>query len=284
MRLRSLPVLLLLLTALPVFADNVYLANGRKFEDVMAETTDSHVRIHLQGGVLVLPKSQVLRVEAGDSNLGEYLRRKEALKKSPSTRAADWVELARWAQSKQLDQAMRESALAAAVLDPHAPGLAPILRGFGYVLDEQMDRWVRYEHAMRRKGFVQSNGHWITHEELQARARAQADEDARRRADRQEQARAAREERLEVLTELALTRELAQPQGPPPYYPGPYTPWGGSVVLIPGFVAAPPGRHDHDRRTPDMFHPEPDFGSSDFVHVPGSLIPGRLPGSHHHNH
>src|SRR4051794_7653653 len=156
MRLRLLPALLLLLTAFPVFADNVYLANGRKFEDVMAETTGLQVRIHLEGGVLVLPKSQVLRVEAGDSNLGEYLRRKDALKKSPSTRAADWVELSRWTQSKQLDQATRESALAAAVLDPRAPGLAPLLRGFGYVLDEQLDRWVRYEDLMRRKGFVQA--------------------------------------------------------------------------------------------------------------------------------
>jgi hypothetical protein len=277
MRLRPLPVLLLLLTAIPVFADNVYLANGRKFEDVMAETTGSQVRIHLQGGVLVLPKSQVLRVEAGDSSLGEYLRRKDALKKSPATRAADWVELARWAQSKQLDQAMRESALAAAVLDPRAPGLAPILRGFGYVLDEQLDRWVRYEDLMRRKGFVQSNGQWISREEYQERARAQADEDARRRADRQERARAAREDRLAVLTELALTRELVQPQAPPPYL-GPYAPWGASVILLPGFVTSPPGRHE--RRTPDLFHLEPDFGSSDFVRVPGSLIPGRLPGSH----
>jgi hypothetical protein len=181
MRIRPLPVLLLLLTALPVLADNVYLVNGRKFEDVMAETLGSQVRIHLQGGVLVLPKSQVLRVETGDSNLGEYLRQKDALKKSPSTRAADWVELARWAQSKQLDQATRESALAAAVLDPHAPGLAAILRGFGYVLDEQLDRWVRYEDLMRRNGFVQSNGQWISREEYQARARAQADEEARRR-------------------------------------------------------------------------------------------------------
>ncbi|MFY9826146.1 MAG: hypothetical protein WAM82_32570 [Thermoanaerobaculia bacterium] len=276
MRIRPLPILLLLLTALPVFADNVYLTNGRKFEDVMAETTGSQVRIHLQGGVLVLPKSQVLRVEAGDSNLGEYLRQKEALKKSPTTRAADWVELARWAQSKQLDQAMRESALAAAVLDPHVPGLAPILRGLGYVLDEQLDRWVRYDDLMRRRGFVQSNGHWISAEEYQARARAQADEDARRRAERRERASEAREERLAMLTELALTRELTQPQGPP-LYPGPYAPWGASVILLPGFVASPPGHHE--RRTPDLFHLEPDFGSGDLIRVPGSLIPGRVPGS-----
>jgi hypothetical protein len=276
MRLRPLPVLLLLLTAFPVFADNVYLANGRKFEGVMAETIGAQVRIQIQGGVLVLPKSQVLRVEAGDSNLGEFLQRKESLKKSPATRAADWVELARWAQSKQLDQAARESALAAAVLDPHVPGLAPILRGFGYAFDEQLDRWVRYDDLMRRKGFVQANGQWITREEYQARVLAQADEAAKRRSDRQEQAREAREDRLAVLTELALTNALAQPQVPP--YVGPYAPWGEPVVLLPGFVTSPRGRHN--RRTPDLFRLEPDFGSSDFVRVPGSLIQGRLPGSH----
>jgi hypothetical protein len=277
MRVRPLPVLLLLLTALPVFADNVYLANGRKFEDVMAETTGTQVRIQLQGGVLVLPKSQVLRVEAGDSNLGEYLRRKDALKKSPAARAADWVELARWAQSKQLDQATRESALAAAVLDPRAPGLAPILRGFGYVLDEQLDRWVRYEDLMRRKGFVQANGQWMSREEFQARVRAQADEDARRRADRQEQAREARDERLATLTELALTRQLTQPQAPQSYL-GPYAPWGDPVVLLPGFVSSH-GRHEH--RSQELFRLDPDIGSPDFVHVPGSLIPGRVSGSRH---
>ena len=278
MRLRPLPVLLLLLTALPVFADNVYLANGRKFEDVMAEETATQVRIHLQSGVLVLPKSQVLRVETGDSNLGGFLQRKDSLKKSPATRAADWVELARWAESKQLAQAARESALNAAVLDPHAPGLAPILRGFGYVLDESLDRWIRYEDAMRRKGFVQmSNGQWISQEEYQARARAQAEDYAQRRADRQEQARAARDERLAVLTEIALTKALTQPPAPP--YVGPYAPWGEPVIFLPGFVTSPPGKHN--RRSPDLFHLEPTFGSSDFVRVPGSLIQGRLPGSHH---
>src|SRR5262249_8180927 len=115
---------------------------------------------------------------------------------------------------------------------------------------------------------------WIPREEYQARARALAEAEAQRR----EQAREAREARLAALTEMALTRELAQPQGVPPYV-GPYTPWGVPVILLPGIVSSP-GRHDHNQRTPDLFHLEPDFGSSDFVRVPGSLIPGRLPGSH----
>ncbi|MEA2599995.1 MAG: hypothetical protein QOF89_987 [Acidobacteriota bacterium] len=284
MRIRLLPILLLLLTALPVFADDVYLVNGRKFEGVMTETTDSQVRIQMQGGVIVLPRSQVLRVEAGDSNLAELLRRREALKKNPGTRAADWLELARWAQSRQLDQATRESALAAATLDPRAPGVASLLRGYGYVLDEQMDRWVPYADAMRRKGFVQVGSQWISREEYQAKLRDQQDEEARRRADRDERARAAREERIAALTELALTRELTRPDyGRPPVL-GPYTPWGEPVILLPGFVVTPPvvmppmmpgepRNHGHDGR-------DPASGSLEFIHIPGSLIPGRLPGQH----
>jgi hypothetical protein len=280
MRIRPLPLLLLLLTALPVFADDVYLVNGRKFEGVMTETTETQVRIQMQGGVIVLPRSQVLRVEAGDSNLGEFLRRKEALRKNPGTQAADWLELARWAKSRQLDQATRESALAAATLDPRAPGLAPLLRGYGYVLDEQMDRWVPYADAMRRRGFVQVGSQWISREEYQAKVRSQQEEDARRRADRDERARAAREDRIAALTELALTRELTRPSYPS--VPGPYTPWGEPVILLPGYVVTPPvvmppmppmmpGEHGRDGR-------DPNSGSTVPLHVPGSLIPGRLPG------
>ena len=281
MRIRPLPLLLLLLTALPVFADDVYLVNGRKFEDVMTETTDTQVRIHIQGGMVVLPKSQVLRVEAGDSNLAELLRRREALKKNPGATAADWVELARWAQSRKLDQATRESALTAAALDPHAPGLAPILRAYGYVLDEQMDRWVPYAEAMRSRGFVQVGNQWISHEEYQERLRDQREEDARRRADRDERARAAREERMAAFTELMITRELTQPNYPSyPYAPGPYTAWGEPVIYLPGFVVATPPIHHPPMMPGGPGHDGRDPASGSMLpnHIPGSLIPGRLPG------
>src|SRR5215218_2492533 len=140
MRTHHLLLFLLPLFAVPALADDVYLVNGRKFEGVIAETVDAQVRIQMQGGTLSLPSSQVLRVEQGDSSFAEYLRRKEALKKNPSARAADWLELARWAQVKQLDQATREAALTAAALDPKLDGLGPILRPYGYVLDSQLDR------------------------------------------------------------------------------------------------------------------------------------------------
>jgi hypothetical protein len=283
MRTRFVPLLLLLLTvaALPgvAHADDVYLANGRKFEGVVAESTDSEVRIQIQGGVLVLPKSQVLRVESGDSNLAEYLRRREALKRGQA-QATGWLELARWAKARQMDQAARESALTAAALDPRLEGLAGVLRGYGYVLDEELDRWVTYADSMRRRGFVQSGGEWIGREEYQARLRAHEEQEARDRAAREERSRAAREDRLAALTELAIARDLAQSPQPPA--PGPYTPWGASVIMIPGYVTIPPvlppgGGVDPDPGpAPAPPSPMPRNGSSNFRRVPGSLIPGWL--------
>ncbi|HET9209876.1 MAG TPA: hypothetical protein VFR03_05730 [Thermoanaerobaculia bacterium] len=268
MRTRSLPLLLLLpLIAVPALADDVYLVNGRKFEGVIAETAGSQVRIQMQGGVLSLPKEQVLRVDQGDSNLAEYLRRKDLLKKSSTTRAADWLELSRWAHAKDLDQASRESALAAAALDPKLEGLGPVLRGYGYVLDPQLDRWIPYADSMRRRGLVQVNGQWISREEYQARLQAQEEENARRYAVRQEAARAAREDRLAALAELSMARQLAQPAPPAPY---PYSiygvPYGGyGVIVSPGF-----GGGGHHRP------PHGQMGPAGFTHIPGSLIPGSL--------
>jgi hypothetical protein len=267
MRTRPLFLLLISLIAIPVLADDVYLTNGRKFEGVVAETTDTQVRIQMQGGTLSLPKSQVLRVEAGDTSLAGYLRRKAALKKNSKAGAADWLELARWARSQGLGQATREAALAAAALEPRLDGLAPILRSYGWVLDEQLDRWIPYEESMRRKGFVQANGEWLTREEYATRARAWEEENARRRAAYEERVRAAREDRLAALTELTLTRELTQQPAAPPYpiYGNPF--YGTPLVVLPGFWISSDGlvgRRPH--------HGDP----NDFTHVPGSLIPGRL--------
>ncbi|MFL6193513.1 MAG: hypothetical protein ACJ75H_05040 [Thermoanaerobaculia bacterium] len=262
MRIRPLPLLLLTsLVAIPALADDVYLVNGRKFEGVVAEASDSQVRIQMQGGTLSLPKDQVLRIEAGDSSLAEYLHRREALRKAPSTRAADWLELARWARSKGLDQAGRESALAAATLDPRLEGLAAVLRAYGYVLDQQVDRWVPYSELMRRRGFVLANGQWITREEQQANLRDQEEERARRYSLQRERERSVREDRLVALTELSIVRDLSRSAAPVYSYP---------VVAYPVVVA--PGYWNGWAGGFEVRPPKPD--PNGFIHVPGSLIPG----------
>lgn len=275
MRIRFFALLVPLFASLPVCADNVYLTNGRSFEDVIAETTETQVRIQMAGGVLSLPRSQVLRVEKGESNLAEYLLRKEALQRGAGSKAGDWLDLARWARTRGLEHGAREASLAAAAIDPQHEGLAPILRGFGYVFDKSLDRWIPYADAMRRQGLVLAEGQWITREEHQARVRAAEEASARRLAARQEAARAAREERLAALTELALVRELESSQQVPVY--------GYPLATFPGYVYIPPFAHPPkpgQPGSPGRPHPrrnEPEPGSpNSFTRVPGSLIPGRL--------
>jgi hypothetical protein len=279
-------LLLGLLIGGAVSADDVYLTNGRKFEGVIAETTDTHIRIRMQGGVLSLPKSQVLRVDEKDSDLSGYLQRKETLRRSADTSARDWLELARWARTQGLEQGTREAALAAAELDPKLEGLAPILRSFRYTFDEQLGRWVSYEDSMRRRGFVFLSGVWVSREELAERDRLREQEIARRRAD----AEAARAERTARQTELLLATQTAlleetvrdRQQGQAPYL---YTPsFGWPVVVIPGYFpprtpnhcphgdcGPSPGTGGNGPEPPSQPRPSHHGG---FIRIPGSLIPG----------
>ncbi len=293
MRTRSLPLFLLLpLIAVPALADDVYLVNGRKFEGVIAETTDTQVRIRMQGGTLSLPREQVLRVDQGDSNLAEYLRRKDLLKKDPTTRAADWLLLSHWAHVRELDQAARESALAAAALDPRLEGLSPVLRSYGYVLDPQLDRWIPYADSMRRQGFVQVNGQWVSRQEQADLVQQQEEAAARHYAIQQEAARAAREDRMAALEELSIVSQMVQQQPASPYpysgYDAPFYGYGGYLGygggIAPGFgfggrghgMGGHHGGEGHHGGGGHRLPPPPSF-----THIPGSLIPGNvIPKSH----
>ena len=286
-RIATTLLLGLSLTGGVVSADDVFLKNGRKFEGVIAETTDTQVRIRMQGGVVSLPKSQVLRVEAKDSDLSGYLRRKEALRKSPDTRAQDWLELARWAKTQGLEQGAREAALVAAELDPQLEGVATLLRGYKYSFDEQLGRWISYEESMRRRGFVFTQGAWISRAELAERARLQRENEAHmaqlREAARAE--RAARQTEMLLATQTALLQETIRDREREATYISPYAPtYSWPVVVIPGFF--PPRCHHGDCNPPSGgghgggdgggHHNRPPGATnrSTFTRIPGSLIPG----------
>jgi hypothetical protein len=284
MRFRLLvSVLLALLLRAPGFADTVYLANGRSFEGVIAQESADEVKIQMPGGSLSLPRSHVLRVEKSESDFAEYMRRKAALRRDAG--AGEWVKLARWAKTQGLEQGVREAALVAADLDPHAEGLAPLLRGYGYVLDEQLDRWIPYADSMRRKGLVQWNGQWISHQEHEARLRAEREESERRNAERMaartaQATQAAREAEL-ALAEMALRERLAEtsaPQGIPLYGGVPLyiSPWYVPPIQTPRpchHCGSNPPPHQMPPPSPPPHRQGP---SSTVTHVPGSLIPGRI--------
>jgi hypothetical protein len=254
----------------------VHLTNGRSFEDVLAEEVDSQVYIRMPGGELRLPKSQVERVEKGDSSFAEYLRRKGSLRRGADARG--WLALAEWARARGLQHGTREAALRAAEVDPKLQGLGPILRSLGYVLDEEQDRWIPYADAMRRRGFVQVGGQWLSREEMAERQR-QRDEEAQRRALRDAAEATAAASRAQLaLAELALYRE-AQRESAPPSLPYPYPYAGVPVVVWPGSGLPPShghGRPPHHR--PDghagKHGPKQDLGYGQFRNrQPGSIIP-----------
>lgn len=288
-RIATTLLLGLTLTGGAVSADDVFLKNGRKFEGVIAETTDTQVRIRMQGGVVSLPKSQVLRVEAKDSDLSGYLRRKEALRRSADARAQDWLELARWAKAQGLEQGARDAALTAAELDPGLEGVAVLLRGYKYTFDQELGRWLSYEESMRKRGFVFTQGAWVSREELAERARLQREVEIQaqqmREAARAE--RAARQTEMLLATQTALLaetmRERERESYIESYAPYAYGGYGWPVFVSPGFFPHPCAHggcnppHGHGGGHGGGHHARPHHGQAkrnSFIRVPGSLIPG----------
>lgn len=172
----SLWLVLGLLAIAPAQADVVYLTNGQIFEEVETRLEGSQLRIDLPIGSMSLSLDQVERIDEGESVLGQYQERLAELESDPATGVEAWLELARWATNQGFQRGMRRAALAAATLDPEAEGLAPLMRGLGYIYDTELgvEGWLPYDEAMRRRGLVEDQGEWISSEEMQERARTRA--------------------------------------------------------------------------------------------------------------
>jgi hypothetical protein len=215
---------LLVFAGSPLLADDVYLKNGRSFENVVAEVGDSQVRIHMPGGVISLPRGAVERVRKADSSFPEFLRRKQEIESreagplsartvemaEKAEMAEEWLDLARWASRNNLQQGAREAALAAAAINPRLPGLRALLRAAGYVYEETLDRWIPYDDSMRLHGFVKDGGTWISREEHAARVRAAESAHAERQMAYAAQAQAAAANRLADAEMLRVQLEAAQ--------------------------------------------------------------------------
>jgi hypothetical protein len=273
--------------AAPLLADDVLLKNGRSFEGVIAVADGERVAIRLPGGVIVLPMAQVARIDSRASAFEEYLSRRDQLRRGGAGAAA-WLELARWARRQSLDQGAREAALVAADLEPRLAGLEPVLRAYGYAFDAELERWITYEDAMRRRGFVQVAGRWLSREEVEERRRTEREERLQAAAEH-EAWRAAHLERAAREVELAAARldlerarAAASAAATGPYVQG-YG-WTMPVFVFPFFpVVVPPGPapppHPSADPMPRDLAPPPAreaINSLDlFERQPGSLFPAR---------
>lgn len=263
----------------PGRADDVYLANGQVFEDVIARRDGDMVRIRMPHGEMGVPASWVARVERSESPLAEYLRRKQAL--GPDASAGEWLELARWARAAGLAEGAREAGLQAAARDPRLEGLAPILGPVGLVFDETAGDWVSEAQLMARRGYLRLGAEWVSAEVAAERRRLAAEE--RLAAERR-----ARDERLDrVITLLALAQlqEAREDSAPPavvavPVGGGPLL--GAPVAVFPGVFHPRPHRPH-----PRSGHPDGHHGDRPPVHPPAThhggfsydALAGRQPGS-----
>lgn len=277
---RTAELLLLVTVAVaisaPALADTVRLKNGRAYEDVIAERTSQGVRVQLSFGQLVIPADQVVAIEKSPSALAGFLARKQDLRARPDTRAADWLELARWAKVQDLASSSREAALLAAELDPRLAGLDALLRPMGLVYEDALARWIPFAESMARRGLVPWEGAWVTadearerREELLRRAQARAQEEATRRMAEAAEAMRRTEERM-AMREEARWRQERYLAGFTPVitFPGFWIPPVVVVVTPQSSSPVPPGTmpDSHDTRGPNYY-------SRLILRQPGSLLP-----------
>jgi len=186
-------------------ADVVHFENGRSMEGVVLEETADQIRLRVPFGEIGLPRSSVSRVERADSAFELYLARRAELEASDAE-ASDWLALARWAVDEGLDHSARESVLFAAELNPELDELVPLMRRFDYALDESLGEWVPWKELMRRRGYVLTNGKWLSPSEAMARRRAE-DEAAASRRNQERQDRLTRAMEMMVLAQVIQAEE-----------------------------------------------------------------------------
>ena len=251
-------------SAAPLAADTVYLVNGNKFEQVVAEQTGGVVRIRLPHGEIVLPSTVVDRVEPSRSVWQVYGERERRLDAAAAP-APDWLELALWADRAGHAEGMRQALLRAAELDPALPGLAAGMARLGRVLDREAGEWLTEAEYMHRRGYRLWGDRWLPREEFAARLHAREEAQARRR----EEARQERITRaLEALVVAQLSRAAesrvepvpapAQSSGPlVAVFTGGYFVHGAPAAAVPAPVAGPPpsGYEELTRRQPGSLFP-----------------------------
>jgi len=190
-------VVIIALTAVPVFADEVYLRGGGQITGEIIEQTDDSVTVDIGGGYVTAQTSSIVRIEKSVSPLQEYRTRAEAI---PAGDAEAWRELAQWATSQALSsQASEAYSQVVAIL----PDDQEANRALGRV--QLNGKWVTEEESYLARGFVDFEGEWMTPGERQS---ILADRRAREQADRQ--ANEAKIQAIEAEQKAEKEREEAE--------------------------------------------------------------------------
>jgi hypothetical protein len=223
-------IVLVVLVAVPAFADEIYLRGGGRISGEIVSRTEDSVTVDIGGGTLTAKMSSVVRIEESVSPLQEYRARAA---KVPAGDAEAWRELARWATGETLSSQAAEAyeqVLAVLPKDEEAN------RALGRVLLN--GSWVSEEESYRSRGYVEFEGEWVTPGERQA---ILTERQARKEADRREIDAKVRDIEAEQRAEKEReARERAESDswarmGDPVYWG-----WGAGPTTWPGVTPSQP--------------------------------------------
>jgi hypothetical protein len=241
-------VVLLALSPTLADADSVFLKGGGEIKGEVVERRPDTIVMEVGPGRITLPMSRVLRVVSSTTDLGVYNARASAL--APRD-VAGWLDLARWAEGRQLGTQAHEAYAHVLAVD----GLnAAAHTALGDVLVGT--RWMSVAAANSARGLVEFEGAWMTPEERQDRIAERAAAEGERQAAREADARAREAEaRVREAEARARAAEADARQSDQPVTNGLPYPYGyGGGPFIPGpYNPFPPPRPAHHHRPP----PEP---------------------------
>lgn len=231
-------------------ADEVYLKSGGRLSGQIVSEDGKTLVLEVGPGRISIAAASVTRIERGQTTLSVFRDRASRL---PADDVQGWLELAFWAQERDLETQAREAFERVLRLDP---GNAAANAALGRV--QQGGRWMRAEESYRERGYVYYEGEWMTPAEQEARLRTRAAEaeatTARREGELRVREAEARARQAEAEAQLAE----AEAQGTT--YDGGIPLWwgyGGVGLVHPPFLPPPstllpplPPRREPDRPQP----------------------------------
>ncbi len=195
--MRNLTILIAVIAAVPVLADDIYLRGGGQITGQIVEQTEDSVTVDIGGGTISAKMSSVVKIDKNNSPLQEY---RERAAKIPAGDAEGWRELARWAAGYSLSSQAREAYRKVVAI---LPDDEEANKALGMV--QVNGTWITEEENFRSQGYVQFEGKWMTPAEQQSIIAERQTQQAQAEADRQ--ANAAKVEQIEAQEQADKKRQ-----------------------------------------------------------------------------
>ena len=191
-------IVIVVLAAAPVLADEVILRGGGSMTGQIVDQTADSVTVDIGYGTITAKMSNVVKIIKSTSPLQEY---RERAAKIPADDTEAWRKLAQWAHGQALSTQAHEAwrhVLAVLPDDQEANTALGMVQLNG--------KWVTKEESYEARGYVQFEGKWMTPAEQQTiiadrqarKAKAEADKQANEtkvaQINAQQQAQKAQEE------------------------------------------------------------------------------------------